>query len=62
MKTLLSRTAEKLAAWAGVKRTRLARTERVALWLLFLAACNVGQVYANTPRAVAGIMREVKGV
>lgn len=62
MKTILSYAAERLALYAGCRKTKAARTMRVALWLVFIAACNVGNVYAMTPRAVAGIMREVKGV
>jgi hypothetical protein len=48
--------------YAGIRTDTMARAARIILWLTFAAACNVTEAKIMLPRAVQGIVREMKGV
>jgi len=62
VKTILSGLCNKLGMYAGIRTDTMARAARIILWLTFAAACNVTEAKIMLPRAVQGIVREMKGV
>jgi hypothetical protein len=60
MKTAAAYVIERLAYLAGNRKTAAARAERIAVHALFALCC--AERAALVGKAVAGIVREVKGI